>query len=405
MDLTAEQEAIKDCLIEKLLQNNISAKELSDLCTLVDAEDLSCIIQHIYDLNEKSILEIAMLDGILKKLDAIKNNRRNKAFEKKIKAGFRDELFPRRKIVLAEGDSWFNYPIILTDAIDAVSMDPDLAVYSLAEGGDWLLNMLTGRKYVEELSVLHPDFFLISAGGNDIVGARRLAAIVQPKYDPVEFHKNEWALRLIDRVKTELKAGKLRTPFNEEDFNKGIGYLSKDFYSLLMFFFLQYFTLINGLLNGGRTGQSKFPGIKVITQGYDFVIPSLHKGFGLDITKWYKPFVRLFLGHGGWLKTPLLIRGILNAEAQRCTLYAMIYLFNEMMIDIGYCFNQQERRVFHIDSRYSVGKDGWTDELHALPKHFLNTGRVFSYCMHRHNEPRAATFDHVFLVTDILKKL
>ena len=57
--------------------------------------------------------------------------------------------------------------------------------------------MLTGREYVEELSLLHPDVFLISGGGNDLVGSKRLAAIVDPKGDSVEFGKNEWAEALV----------------------------------------------------------------------------------------------------------------------------------------------------------------------------------------------------------------
>lgn len=389
----------KDCLIKKLLQNEISANELSVLSDMVDAEDLSVILQHIYDLNEKTILEIAALGGVMKIVDEYKNKRRNKAFISKIKAGFRNEGHPNRKIILAEGDSWFNYPIILTDTIDAITMDPDLAVYSLAEGGDWLLNMLTARKYVEELSVLYPDYFLISGGGNDIVGARRLAAIVQPQHDPAQFHKNEWALNLIKQ------SNKTYVPLHEKDFEEGIGYLSKDFYSLLMFFKLQYTTLIHGILKGSDAGHSKFPGIKIITQGYDFPVPSFNKGFGLTLSRWYIPFIRLFLGHGTWLKTPLQLRGIINADTQRRILYAMIYLFNEMMIDVGRCFNKNAPRVFHIDSRYSVGPLGWTDELHAQPKHFLNTGRVFSYCIHHNHKPHSATYDHVFVVTDILKKI
>ena len=59
-------------------------------------------------------------------------------------------------------------------------MENNFAVWSLASGGDWLLNMLSARQYVEELSVLHPDVFLISGGGNDLVGSSRLAAVVEP---------------------------------------------------------------------------------------------------------------------------------------------------------------------------------------------------------------------------------
>jgi len=388
----------KQALIDKLLENNISIAELATLSPLVNEKDLANILQHIYDLNEKDILSLAALTGLMAMFDNNKNNRRNDRFTKKITKDFRDD--PRNKVVLAEGDSWFNYPVILTDVIDALSMDKSLAVYSLAKGGDWLLNMLTGRKYVEELSVLHPDFFLISGGGNDIVGARRLAAIVQPLTAQNEYEKNPWAKKLKENADTRFIG------FDDVKFRAGAAYLSKDFFALLMFFHLQFFFLMNGILNGGRSGESKFPGIAILTQGYDYPIPSTSKNFGWNPLKWYIPFVRLFLGHGTWLKIPLEIRGIYKSEIQRQVMYAMIFLFNEMMIETGAALNKiKPGSVFHIDSRGSIGDDGWTDELHAQPPHFINTGKVFSFCIHdAEHQHKNASYGHVYVVTDILKK-
>ncbi|HEV2480896.1 MAG TPA: hypothetical protein VGS79_14570 [Puia sp.] len=390
---------MKQDLINKLLDNNISIAELATLCPLVNETDLADILQRIYDLNERDILSLAALTGLMALFDNNKNNRRNARFTKKIQKGFRDNSL--NKIVLAEGDSWFNYPVVLTDVIDALSMDENLAVFSLAKGGDWLLNMLTGRKYVEELSVLHPDFFLISGGGNDIVGARRLAAIVKPPDGENEYEKNLWANALCD------KADKTFTEFKEDDFLEGTTYLSKDFFALLMFFHLQFYFMMNGILNGGHSGVTKFPGITILTQGYDYPIPSTNKNFGWNPFKWYIPFVRLLLGHGTWLKIPLEIRGIYKPEKQRKVMYAMIFLFNEMMIQTGAYFNKTTRgRVFHIDSRGSVGENGWTDELHAQPPHFINTGKVFAYCIRdAEDQHKNASYDHVYVVTDILNKL
>jgi len=373
-------------LINKLLKNRITPEELDRLrrCP-VTADDLSDIIQHIYDLNEKYILELSRVEGLLRKLDDIKNRRRNKFFIKKIKS-MSSNNGKKFKVILAEGDSWFNYPLILTDIIDRISMENDFAVYSLASGGDWLLNMLTARHYVEELSILHPDVFLISGGGNDLVGSRRLAAVIDTLAGN-EFHQNKWAEDLIKNAKTDI------IPLNMDDFTEGVKYLSKDFFALVMFFYLQYSFLISGILNGG-----KFPNIQIITQGYDYPIPSYNKG-SFRLLHWYVPFVRNFLGHGSLLKTPLLIRGITNPELQRKILYAMIYLFNEMMIQVGYLFNETfPGQVFHIDSRGSVGNNGWTDELHPLPKHFIKTGEVFVHCI-RKDLP--ATFDHTYVVGKI----
>jgi len=376
----------KKDLIDNLLRNEISIDQLKELRNTINENDLSVIIQRIYDLNEKYILQLSVLDSTLRKLDDLKNSQRNKRFYEKIKNRFRDPDDPRKKnnkIILAEGDSWFNYPIILTDVIDRIAMEKNFAVYSLASGGDWLLNMLTARHYVEELSVLHPDVFLISGGGNDLVGSSRLAAVVQPTPGK-EYAKNTWAVELISKARQDI------IPLNRQDFMTGVQYLSKDFIALLMFFNLQYFLLITNILK-----SNKFTGIKIITQGYDYPIPSYYKG-GLRIWNWYVPLIRKFFGHGSWLKTPLAMRGIVDPEMQRRILYAMIYLFNEMMIETGRIINYKfPGSVYHVDSRGSVGLKGWTDELHPMPKHFLRTGSVFVDCIRQTNPP---AFDHVYLV-------
>jgi len=383
---------VKKNLIDELLANRISMEGLVELREMVREADLSDIIQRIYDLNEKYILNLSAVEGLMRRLNDLKNGRRNARFFKKIKRGFRDLPDASKKVILAEGDSWFNYPVILTDIIDRIGMEKDFALYSLASGGDWLLNMLTARQYVEELSLLHPDVFLISGGGNDLVGSRRLAAIVEPKGCD-EFASNAFAQCLMKNARTDIVA------LHEADFNEGARYLSKDFFALLMFFHLQYFFLIRGILQGGAEPDKpgKFPGIKIITQGYDYAIPSYKKGFGADPSLWYVPFIRLFLGHGGWLKTPLQMRGINDAEVQRKILYAMIYLFNEMMIDLGRVFEKRAPgSVFHIDSRGWVGADGWTDELHGRPDKIMNVGKVFVHCIRTDKLP---TYDNVFVVT------
>ncbi|HLK30749.1 MAG TPA: hypothetical protein VKT28_19385 [Puia sp.] len=378
----SDMEGPKKMLIEHLLANRISSNGLLQLRSMINSDDLSDIIQHIYDLNEKYILQISKVEGLMRIFDDIKNQRRNNLFTKKMKSGFRGKS-PNNKVILAEGDSWFNYPIILTDIIDRISMEKNFAVYSLASGGDWLLNMLTGRHYVEELSILHPDVFLISGGGNDLVGSRRLAAVLESKPGDEYLHSS-WAQQLIENAD-----GKF-IPLNRDDFNEGVRYLSKDFFALLMFFHLQYYSLIHGILKSG-----KFLNIQIITQGYDYPIPSSKIG-GLKIWRWYIPFVRKFLGHSSWLSTPMKIRGITNEDLQRKILYSIIYLFNEMAIQLGASINEEfPDSVFHIDSRGSVGNGGWTDELHARPEHFLRTGEVFANCINKSTKPDYA---HTYIV-------
>lgn len=384
---TACDPRVKQYHIENLLDNRTDKEGLEYLRHCILATDLSDIIQRIYDLNEKYILELSAVEGILRRLNDIKNARRNRQFLKKIKNEFRNTSRPQNKIILAEGDSWFNYPVILTDIVDRIAMEKDFAVYSLASGGDWLLNMLTGRQYVEELSVLHPDVFLISGGGNDLVGSSRLAAMLAPQGCD-EYQHNSWAQNLIAKAKNRDRYLLL----DEEKFNDGVCYLSRDFFAVLMFFHLQYYYLISNILK-----QPKFEGVRVLTQGYDYAIPSFSKG-GWNPLFWYRRFIRLFFGHGVWLKTPMLMRGITDTGRQQRIMYAIIFLFNEMMIEMGTLLNGEHgsEAVFHIDSRGSVTENGWADELHPLPQHFMRTAEVFIQCING----APATFGHTFVVAE-----
>jgi hypothetical protein len=384
----------KGDLIKKLLENCLDIEGLEQLRPCVNEKDLAHIIQRIYDLNNEQVLKVAALDSIMSWVDGVKNSQRNSRYFDKIQKNFRNGS---NKVILAEGDSWFNYPIILSDVIDWIAMEDNLAVYSLASGGDWLLNMLNGRKYVERMSVVNPDIFLISAGGNDLVGRNRVAAIVNPKGNSEELAKSGLAKSLMLKV-----AKQPIIPLDKNKFEMGAKYLSKDFYALLTFFHLQYYFLMNGIITSGTgdASKGKFPGIRIITQGYDYALPSERKDWGFNPLHWFKPVVRNFLGHGHWLKIPLQMRGIIKPDIQENVIYTMIYLFNEMMIKTGDIFCQMPKvgnKVFHIDSRGSVGRKGWTDELHPLPEHFKNTGQTFIDCINGKPSPHG----QVYVVKDL----
>jgi hypothetical protein len=387
--------AEKLVLIEALLKNRISTSQLALLREHINSKDLAEIIRKIYDLNNTQVNEIAALEKAMGFVDGLKNANRNNRFNAKIKDNFRKAV-KDKKVILAEGDSWFNYPVILSDVIDWIGMEDNMAIYSLANGGDWLLNMLNGRKYVEELSVIHPDVFLISGGGNDLVGRSRVSAIVNPKPSMTEYNASPWAQELVNGSTLKAEVG-----YNDGRFKNGVQYLSKDFYALLMFFSLQYYSLINGILTAGTDDgkNGKFPDIVVITQGYDYALPSHSLSVFRNPLHWYRPFIRKFLGHGSWLKTPLQLRGILNKKDQEDIVYAMIYLFNEMMISNGKLFCAIPNvgpKVFHIDSRGAVGEEGWTDELHPLPENFKRIGQTFIDCIN--GEPNDPKYGQVFIV-------
>lgn len=83
---------------------------------------------------------------------------------------------PERPVLLSEGDSWFQFPLLIKETIDHLSNHYN--IWSLGAAGDTLANMIghenggSGFEFIQELRRIGPDVsaFLFSAAGNDILG-------------------------------------------------------------------------------------------------------------------------------------------------------------------------------------------------------------------------------------------
>lgn len=96
-------------------------------------------------------------------------------YQNKIAAGYDG---PR---IVSEGDSWFQYPVLLKDTIDYL-MEP-YAIYSLGAAGDLLKNMADKQEYVSAIRETGADILLLSGGGNDLVAGGALASHLE-EFDP-----------------------------------------------------------------------------------------------------------------------------------------------------------------------------------------------------------------------------
>lgn len=171
----------------------------------------------------------------------------------------REQRFQRRledgyagPIVVAEGDSWFQYPIFLNDVIDYLSRD--YAVLCLSAAGDTLSNMVRQDEYLKAIVQNRADFFLISGGGNDLVGDGQLKRWLVD-YDP-------------DRSAAE--------------------HLVPEFDDLVRALMVQYNDIF-------RRVREALPGTRVLCHCYDDPIPT----------------------DGKWLGEPMRKRGIVNPVLQR----------------------------------------------------------------------------------------
>lgn len=93
-------------------------------------------------------------------------------FRQRMRAGYSGP------VIVSEGDSWFQYPVLLNDVIDGL-MEP-FAINSLGAAGDTLSNMLAMREYREAIAAQNADVFLLSASGNDVLGGGNLATLLHP---------------------------------------------------------------------------------------------------------------------------------------------------------------------------------------------------------------------------------
>jgi len=140
-------------------------------------------------------------------------------------------------MIVSEGDSWFQFPILLKDTIDHL-MD-DYAIYSLGAAGDLLKRMADKQEYVAALRETGAEILLLSGGGNDLVAGGALASHLE-EFDP------------------DLTA---------ED------YLLPSFQALLDDALMHYGRMF-------RQVHQQFPHVSVLCHGYDYPVPNKDRWLG-----------------------------------------------------------------------------------------------------------------------------
>lgn len=230
----AEQEAVASNDVDRL-------EELLKTYFVVKP---SAELPFAFDVRFKNLTSAAdALEGdwAVNRFNSISRNRRRAAYNLKLLFGY-DGL----KIV-AEGDSWFEYPVLLKDVIDHLS--DTYAVYSLAGGGHLLSVMANEAEYLTYIRQEKPDFFLLSGGGNDLLQDENLGNYLKP------YQANMTAKQVLDAAKLE--------PF------------------------------LNGMLDVAKGILAKvnaeFPSLVMLMHGYDYALP--------------RP-------NGAWLGKPLEAKGV-----------------------------------------------------------------------------------------------
>ncbi|MCW8932597.1 MAG: trypsin-like peptidase domain-containing protein [Gammaproteobacteria bacterium] len=293
-------------LMEKLRDIEVSDEELANY--FIEETKSSDAFKPVLVPNPKLVKDDG-LEGafIINSFNSISRWRRNRKYKSRMRNwdGIR---------VVAEGDSWFQYPFILKDTIDQL-IDLDnfqYAIYGLSEAGDLLSNIVREDEITEAIENEDPHVFLISGGGNDMVGNERIATMVHP-----------------------YSANRKAENYPNEKFSVFLNELER-----------LYRRLFDRVL-------SNKPHLKIICHGYDNAIPQ----------------------NGTWLGKPLAKRKIIDPTLQYEIIKVMIGRFNELLKSI---IKDYPGSVYHVDCRELIGtKSNWHDELHPKDKGYFKVAKLF----------------------------
>ncbi len=284
-------------LIESFI-NNLNDKEIE---WLLESDEFDAINSGearkltFININGRKILNHSKARlGIFGLVNKLIQKARQEKFIKNIQSG----VDSGKIRIVSEGDSWFNYPTKLKEVIDHIF--DQYSIYSLGYAADWLSNIYLENEYVSAIRKYRPEIFLISGGGNDMVGEGRMESILNNYSDGDEINE------LINH---------------------------KEFDSILKDFEVIYSSIFSKLKN-------EFPELKIICHGYDY------------------PY--LDGEENKWFGKPMRKKGINKIAIRNMIGKHMIDKFNEMLIKASSKYSQ----VHYLDLRGKVPRDKWLNELH-----------------------------------------
>lgn len=269
-----------------------------------------------------------------------KQRRKRAAIEKKMPARRRGlgeptgvpakarALFGAKKtagVLIAEGDSWFDYP--MQDVLRLLEDDYLFDVESVAHKGDCVEDMAHSKGQFEEFArrlekllrdAKAPRAVLLSGGGNDIAG-------------------DEFAILLNHAAST-------LPPLNEDIVRGVIDVRLKEAYA----------SIISGLTAIAESYLGR--PIPIVTHGYDYPVPD---GRGFLGGWWQLP--------GPWLRPGFQRKGHDNLAKNTLLIAQLIDRFNTMLAAVSAL--PEFAHVHYLDLRGTLKHDGayknhWANELH-----------------------------------------
>ena len=232
-------------------------------------------------------------------------------------------------ILIAEGDSWFHFPIFLRDVV--IQLSQDHLVWPLGAAGDTLHHLVWGAdpktepRYVQGLAEWggRARAFLFSGGGNDLIGVEpdginALTKILKT-YEPgrsAAWHLDtpEYARRLVA-------------------FEAGYRHILADV-------------------------GARYPNLPIIIHGYDYVLPYPFGRRDRRRPRW--------VGRDAYFGSVFKQRGITEHAVQAAILHGVVNAMNTIQRRLagGNAPGGVFPHVFHVDLRHTLGPHDWADEIH-----------------------------------------
>ena len=250
--------------------------------------------------------------------------------------------YPRRPVVVSEGDSWFAYPTKTllfgsgSNIVDHIEKKKMMNLLRLSSNGDEVVSMTTGKSKHRLVNILKtlekigspPKVILFSGGGNDIVGPYDMPMLLKQKISTDDYtgyiHKTRFKRKL-----TQIKHAYLDLLDMRDEF---------------------------------------CPDCAVVTHGYDWPIPGSRGAhfFGIPATK-------------PWMQPHMIALGMSGADQKRVARY-MIKSLNETLQDL----KPGNKRFIPVKTTGTLAPNEWRDEIHATKKGFKKIANKIWAKMERH---------------------
>jgi hypothetical protein len=242
-------------------------------------------------------------------------------------------------VLIAEGDSWFDYPLhdVLSDLEDIYAFD----VESVAHKGDTVEDMAYSAGQLDDFSRcvekvlrsgVRPRAILLSGGGNDVAG---------DEFGVLLNHASSGIAGLNESILTGVIDQRVRDA---------------------------YVTILSAItaICEGQIGQR----IPIIVHGYDYPVPD-----GRGFLGGWGPLP------GPWLEPGFRRKGYEPPAVRRRICVKLIDRFNEMLA--GLAGKAPFTHVRYLDLRNTLRggadyEDWWANELHPTPRGFEAVTRKFA---------------------------